>query len=96
MPRLKYTGPYRPEMVPFHPAPERNQTLSGYGKLPEPKALAIAPSPPRVKVGSGPTAAEAAADALQACNQEPGFNGAYPCFLYAINNDVVISQRRTE
>jgi hypothetical protein len=90
MPRVLYDGAYRPDMVPFQPA---DQVARDYAALAEPKALAIAPSPPRVRAATGATVAEAEAKALAACN-DPG--SGYPCFLYAVNARVVLPLRRTE
>jgi hypothetical protein len=90
MPRLRYAGTYQVEQVPFHmeSAPE----LAAYAAMAEPKAMAIHSSP-RVRVAGGASIAEAEAKALAACNDA---DPAYPCFIYARNNQVVLPQRRTE
>jgi len=93
MPRLRYEGVYRVDMVPFQIDPDKNKVLVEYAKLPDPKAMAIAPSPVRIRVGTGSSVAEAEAKALAACNED---DPAYPCFVYAVNDRVVLPQRRTE
>ena len=93
MPRLRYEGAYRVDMVPFQIDPDKNKVLVEYAKLPEPKAMVIAPSPTRIRVGTGGSIAEAEAKALAACNEG---DPAHPCFIYAVNNRVVLPQRRTE
>jgi len=47
----------------------------------------------RIRVGTGSSVAEAEAKALAACNED---DPAYPCFVYAVNDRVVLPQRRTE
>jgi DNA-binding winged helix-turn-helix (wHTH) protein len=93
MPRLTYAGPYRPAMVPLHYDPKQDKTISEYPKLKQPKAMAIRPNGKRIATAVGKTVAEAEGQALAACN-EP--ESAYPCFLYAVNDRVVLPQRRTE
>jgi hypothetical protein len=93
MPRLRYEGAFRVDMVPFQIDPDKNKVLTEYATLREAKAMAIAPSPPRIRVGTGASTAEAEAKALAACNEG---DQAHPCFIYAVNNRVVLPQRRTE
>jgi hypothetical protein len=93
MPRLKHAGPYRPAMVPFRPNPEQDKTISEYPTLAQPKAMAIRPTGNRIYTAIGKTVAEAESKALAACNVP---ESVYPCFLYAVNDRVVLPQRRTE
>jgi hypothetical protein len=93
MPRLKYAGPYRPAMVPLRNNPEQDKTISEYPTLAQPKAMAIRPHGSRIYTAAGKTVVEAEGKALAACNVP---ESAYPCFLYAVNDRVVLSQRRTE
>jgi hypothetical protein len=93
MPRIKYEGPLKMEMVPFRVAPSPSKLLRDYANLKKPKALAVGLAPTRFRVGEGKTEAEAEAMALGACN-EP--DAAYPCFLYAVGDVVVLPRRRTE
>ena len=93
MPRIKYEGPLKMEMVPLRVSPSPSKLLRDYVSLKKPKALAVGLSPTRFRVGEGKTAADAEAMALGACNEQ---EAAYPCFLYAVGNVVVLPKRRTE
>jgi hypothetical protein len=48
---------------------------------------------PTLVAETGATAAEAQSKALAKCN-DPDL--PYPCFLYAVNDAVILPQRRTE
>ena len=91
MTRLTYQGPYRPDMVPLFVGPP-HEALD-YVNLPEPKAMAIRPSGPKIAIGSGSTLAEAEAQALARCTDS---DSPFPCFLYAANEQTILPQRRTE
>jgi hypothetical protein len=93
MPRLKYSGTFRTAMVPFRLEPEKDKTISSYGKLRGPKAMAIRPNGSRIMTATGKTVSEAESKALAACNES---ESAFPCFLYVVNDKVVLPQRRTE
>jgi hypothetical protein len=80
-------------MVPFRSDPQKDSALTGYSKLNGPKAMAIRPNASKIAVGTGDTVAEAEAKALAACNDP---DPAYPCFLYAVGDKVVLPLRRTE
>ena len=93
--RLSYKGPYRPDMFPFLRDPKRKELLD-YAALPEPKAMAVRPrnGDPLIASATGTSPADAQARALAQCN---GPNmGPFPCFLYAVNGQVILPQRRTE
>jgi hypothetical protein len=93
MPRLAYRGPYRPEMVPLFSNVQ--QLARDYAAMRGPKAMAIradAPAP-KITAETGATLAEAQAKALAKCTNP---DSAYPCFVYAINDNVILPQRRTE
>ncbi len=92
MPRVAYAGAYDPERVPGFRDP-KSKDLVAYGEMHGPKAMAIRVMGTRVSIASGKDTLEAQAKALAACN-EP--DPAYPCFVYAINDRVVFSQRRPE
>lgn len=95
-PRLAYRGPYDPNQVPVSPAVRASRTVLGYGSVAGPKALAYHPWG-RVFLGTGADTIEAQASALKSCNDDPERNGANgPCFLYAIDNDVVLPDRRID
>jgi hypothetical protein len=48
---------------------------------------------PKITAETGATLAEAQAKALAKCTNP---DSAYPCFVYAINDNVILPQRRTE
>jgi hypothetical protein len=91
MPRLAYNGTYAPEHVPLFYGDE--DALTAYASLPAPKAMAIRPRGIRVRTASGATPVEAQSKALAACNDDLDY---MPCFVYAVDERVVIDQRRTE
>jgi hypothetical protein len=90
MPRLKYSGTFRTAMVPFRLEPEKDKTISSYGKLKGPKAMAIRPNGARIMTATGNTVSKAESKALAACNES---DSAFPCFLYAVNDKVVLPSR---
>jgi len=95
MPRLKYSGKFDPKQVPIiRIGLRKSPIVLQYDLSMGEKAMAIHPQG-RIFVAVGhPTAKEAADTALAKCNNDPSRNGKDgPCFLYAINNDVVISKR---
>jgi hypothetical protein len=91
MPRLVYHGAYAPEHVPL--LSRNDDALIAYAALPAPKAMAIRPWGLRVRTSTGATPADAQSKALAACNDDLHF---MPCFVYAVDERVVIDQRRTE
>jgi uncharacterized caspase-like protein len=91
MPRLHHEGKYRPESVPLFSGTESE--LQSYVSLRAPKAMVIRPSRGRVRTAAGATAEEAQSKALAACNDD---SDPLPCFVYAVNDAVIIGQRRTE
>jgi len=91
MPRLHHEGKYRPESVPLFSGTENE--LQSYVSLRAPKAMVIRPSRGRVRTAAGTTAEEAQSKALAACNDDAD---PLPCFVYAVNDTVIIGQRRTE
>jgi hypothetical protein len=96
MPRLSWTGKYDPSQIPIIREETRNRSdVQNYDKATEPKAMAIHPRG-RVFISTGkPSLREAQISALAQCNDDDperkGSDGN--CFLYAVNNDVVLSQR---
>src|SRR5262249_7942760 len=91
MAQLHYKGPFQAEKTPLLAAGNR-ETIFSYSKLPSPKALAIRPYHAKAVSATGHSVAEAEQKALDSCNDNP----RWPCFLYAVNDDVVLSERRTE
>jgi len=91
MPRVRYDGAYNPERVPLFSG--SHNELKSYSSLPAPKAMVIRPNSARLKVATGATPEQAQASALAACNDP---DPVLPCFVYAVDDRVVIGQRRTE
>jgi len=93
MPRLHNDGPYKPEAVPLFSGTENE--LHSYVLLSEPKAMVIRPNGGRIRTATGVSPEDAQAKALAACNDDSSTN-PFPCFVYAVNDRVIIDQRRTE
>jgi hypothetical protein len=91
MPRLNYKGKYAPDRVPLFSGTE--DRLRTYAGLPAPRAMAIRPNGSRVNIATGISPLEAQVKALAACNDDLD---PRPCFVYAVNDRVVLDQRRTE
>jgi hypothetical protein len=91
MPRLHYDGKYNPENVPLFSA-EKSE-LQSYNSMRAPKAMVVRPNGARVRIATGSTPEDAQAKALAACNEALG---SMPCFVYAVNDRVVLNQRSTE
>jgi Caspase domain len=92
MPRLNYKGRYAPNNVPLFSGTE--DRLHSYSAMSAPKAMVIRPAFARVNIATGASLAEAQSKALAACNDDD-FN-FMPCFVYAVNDRVILDQRRTE
>jgi hypothetical protein len=93
MPRVQYSGPFRPGMVPFF-HPSKYKDLQGYANRAGPKAIALRTIlGAKIAVAGGRDLREAQANALRECNDE---KVPFPCFIYAVNNTVVLPQRITE
>ena len=96
MPRLHYAGKYDVSQIPIvRLATRKWSQVQFYDKAMEPKAMAIHPWGKLFISAGNPTTEEAEQTALAKCNNDPDRKGTDGgCFLYAINNDVVISERR--
>jgi hypothetical protein len=96
MPRLHYAGEFDLAKIPIIRAVTRNRAdVQGYFALGEPKAMTIHPWG-FLFISSGGTIKEAQETALAKCNADPRRKSRDgPCFLYAINNTVVLPERRT-
>jgi hypothetical protein len=95
MPRVHYEGKFRLDMVPLHWSGKAKESLANYSSAKKHKAIAIRPNPATLFVVAGASSpAEAEKQALAGCNgkEEP----AYPCFVYAVDDQVVLPRRRTE
>jgi hypothetical protein len=98
MPRLNYAGKYDVSQIPIiRSATRKRPDVQNYDKAMEPKAMAIHPWG-RVFMSVGNASAkEAQETALAKCNNDQDRNGRDGrCFVYAVNNDVVLSERRIE
>jgi hypothetical protein len=92
-PRMAYSGPYRIDMVPLF-SNRQTKELVDYATLSGPKAMAIGSSPLRARIATGANDRDAETKALAACNDPP--DSPIPCILYAVNDRVILPQRRTE
>ncbi len=98
MPRLHYSGKYDVSKIPIiRRITARRADVQNYDKAMEPKAMAIHPWG-KVFISAGdPTSLDAQKSALARCNADPARGGKDGrCFVYAINNDVVINERRID
>jgi hypothetical protein len=92
-PRMSYTGTYKLDMVPLF-SNRQTKELVDYPTLTGPKAMAIGATPLRARIATGANDKDAQAKALAACNDPP--DSPIPCILYAVNDRVILPQRRTE
>ncbi|MDH2342769.1 hypothetical protein [Bradyrhizobium sp. SSUT77] len=97
MPRLHYAGKYDLSQIPIIRRITRQRPeVQNYDKAMEPKAIAIHPWGKLFISAGDPSLKDAQTSALAKCNSDPARNGRDGgCFVYAINNDVVIDERRT-
>jgi hypothetical protein len=96
MARLHFAGKYDVKQIPIiRLATRRRPDVQNYDMAMEPKAMTIHPWG-KVFVSAGDaTVKEAQASALEKCNTDPARKGRDGgCFVYAVNNDVVINERR--
>jgi uncharacterized caspase-like protein len=91
MPRLDFKGPYAPDRVPLFTGTE--DVLRSYMSLAAPKAMVVRPNGARVRIATGTSPVEAQSKALAACNDDLG---PMPCIVYAVNERIILDQRRTE
>lgn len=96
MPRLHYSGPYDATQIPIvRLATQRRPDVQLYDKAMQPKAMAIHPWGKIFIAAGDVTLAAAEAAALKRCNDDPDRRGRDGgCFLYALNNNVIIGERR--
>jgi len=98
MPRLHYAGKYDLGQIPIiREITRRRPDVQNYDKAMEPKAMAMHPWGKLFISAGDPTSKDAQASALAKCNGDPARNGKDGgCFVYAVNNDVVIGERRMQ
>ena len=97
MSRLKYSGGFDLNQLPIvKDEVRKRQDVRNYLATPQPKAIAIHPIGQMFVVSGLPTDKEAVDAALTRCDLASGRKKSDgPCYLYAINNDVVIAKRQT-
>jgi len=98
MPRLHYAGKYDLSQIPIIRRNTRQRPeVQNYDKAMEPKAMAIHPWGKLFVSAGDPSLTDAQVSALAKCNSDPARNGRDGgCFVYAVNNDVVIGERRMQ
>lgn len=96
MPRLHYAGKYDLSQIPIIRRITRQRPdVQSYDMAMEPKAMAIHPWGKLFISAGDPSLKDAQASALAKCNSDPArSNRDGGCFVYAVNNDVVIGERR--
>jgi hypothetical protein len=96
MPRLHYAGKYDLSEIPIiRKVTRQRPDVQSYNLAMEPKAMAIHPWGKLFISAGDPNLKDAQASALAKCNSDPARNGRDGgCFIYAINNDVIIGERR--
>jgi hypothetical protein len=95
MPRLQYSGEFDLAKIPVIRLETRlTSAVQGYSGAPGPKAVALHPWG-RIFISQGKNTLRDTEDAaLRDCNDDPVRKGRDGnCFLYAINDEVVISKR---
>ena len=97
LPRLKYAGGFDVDQLPVVKDEIRKRPdVQSYLATPEPKAIALHPSGRLIVVSGLPTDKETADAALSRCDLAPARSKSDgPCYLYALNNSVVIAKRQT-
>ena len=98
MPRLQYSGKYDVSQIPIiRQITRQRPDVQNYDKAMEPKAIAMHPWGKLFISAGNPNSGDAQAAALGKCNADPARNGKDGgCFVYAVNNDVVIGERRMQ
>jgi hypothetical protein len=99
MPRAHYAGNFAVDQIPVISRVVRNRTdVQFYAIAPAAKAIAFHPWGQIYTATGGPNQREAELRALAACNGEPSRQGqgAGPCYLYAVADQVVLPRRLRE
>jgi class 3 adenylate cyclase len=97
MPRMHYSGKFDPAQVPgVRPAISTRVDVVGYASAPGPKAAAIHARGLLILVAGASSQRQAEEQALKNCNDDPSRKAVDgPCYLYAVDNRVVLTERRT-
>ena len=95
MRRVRYVGRYDPSLIPsVRVAVRQRSDVAGYANGPSPKAIAYHPEGLLFVVRGAASQNAAEQQALSLCNDDPARNGRDgPCYLYAVDNDVVLAKR---
>ena len=95
MERVAYAGKFDAQKIPAIRLALRNRAdVQNYDRAMLPKAMAIHPQGRLYIAAGNATLKDAEASALASCNGDPSRKGRDgPCYLYAVNNDVVLAQR---
>ncbi|MGY8683220.1 caspase family protein [Bradyrhizobium sp. UFLA05-153] len=89
---VHYSGRYRTDKLPFLPRVSLDVVRS-YSVIWQSKAMAVKPGQLAKYISAtGSTVKEAEQKALAECNQLPGL----PCMLYAVDDQVVLPERKTD
>ena len=97
MPRLSYSGGFDPNQLPIVKDDVRKRAdIQNYLSAQRPKAIAIHPIGDMFVVSGSSTDKDAADTALARCDLSSGRKKSDgPCYLYSLNNDVMIAKRKT-
>ena len=98
MPRIAYEGVFDAQQIPFvREATRQRQDVANYKKSSGPKAIAVHPWG-RVFIATGAASQRIAeTTALADCNNDPSREGKDgPCWLYAVDDTVVLPKRLKE
>jgi hypothetical protein len=97
MPRLKYSGGFDLARLPIvKDEILKREDVKNYLATAQPKAIAINPIGQLFVASGFPDDKQATDAALTRCDLAPGRKKSDgPCYLYAVNNDVVIARRQT-
>jgi hypothetical protein len=97
MPRTHYSGMFDPAQVPgVRPAITTRVDVVGYVSAPGPKAAAIHARGLLTLVTGASSQRQAEEQVLKNCNDNPSRKAIDgPCYLYAVDNRVVLTERRT-
>jgi hypothetical protein len=98
-PRTQYAGLFEPEQIPrIRPETVRRADVVSYRSAPEPKAAALHIDGNFFIVTGAASQLEAEEKALAKCNDHPvPIKGdEWPCWLYAVGNQVVLPRRSTK
>jgi hypothetical protein len=94
-PRVRYAGPFNLERIPGMRAPDlQRPEITNYAAAPAPKAMALSAWGVLTAAAGAPSQRAAEEQALQSCrNESVRLKADAPCFLYAVENRVVLPLR---